>query len=224
MRCTHLARPDKLTNARYLALWKGNFVRDGKVVKHVVFYARVATQADPVVHMFGKEDVAQAVLPLPKGLPATQLGEGAVAWGAPVDGVAVRLRPDFRVRTPGEFPTFSADVRNRGTRELSVYRAKEPCELEVDGQWYRWGGDIGVKSSPLPPGREYKDIHISLFTPWKSKKDSKRLTLSPGKHTVRVAFICRPAGKDAAPPVRAISNRVEIEVISLAPAKDSAGD
>ena len=147
-----------------------------------------------------------------KGEAARQKPDG---WGEAVEGVQIRLRPDRVLWKEGETVAFKADVRNRGTRELLVTRAQQPCEIEFDGKWYTWSDGFSLKSSPLPPKKRYRDIRVSFVELWKGKAGDA-LPLTVGKHAVRVAFPARsPNSKvtGALPPVRAISNRVEIEVV-----------
>ena len=65
--------------------------------------------------------------------------------------------PDLDRRRPGQRPCsgiwpaalardmIAAGIRNRGNREFSVARAQELCELQVDGRWYRWAGDVDLR-------------------------------------------------------------------------------
>jgi hypothetical protein len=112
---------------------------------------------------------------------------------------------------------LTADVRNRGTRELHLWRHQALCELEFDGRWYEWTRAEGsFKSSWFPPGREYFTIPFQLPANWQSTTEKEPLALTAGKHTVRVALIARsPNAKDrnALPPIRCVSNAVEINVV-----------
>ncbi|NQT11184.1 MAG: biopolymer transporter ExbD [Planctomycetes bacterium] len=65
---------------------------------------------------------------------------------------------------------------------------------------------------PLPPGREYDDIPISLVHWWSNRKTHRPLDLTVGKYTVRVAFAALATAKDGGKSVRAVSNPVEIEI------------
>ena len=143
----------------------------------------------------------------------TLWGENQKGWGEAVEGVQCRLWADKFVWKHRETPIFKADVRNNGMRELFVARAQQLCELQFDGQWYWWTGEIAVKSSAFGPGRQYNDIPISLVENWRSKEGYKPLKLDAGKHTVRVAFIANPIGKNSGPAVRVVSNPVEIEIL-----------
>jgi len=136
----------------------------------------------------------------------------AEAWGEPVEGVQCRLRAN-RVQWPlGLAPILKADVRNTGKRSFTVAQTEQLWDLEVDGRWYQWTGEIRVKSSVLDPGREYREIAFTLADPWHRKDGGDPLALKPGRHTVRVAALCRP-DQDGAAMVRAMSNAVEIEIL-----------
>ncbi|NQU23551.1 MAG: M48 family metalloprotease, partial [Candidatus Nealsonbacteria bacterium] len=159
----------------------------------------------------GAEDDPFAKMPgttIPSTGPKA-VGEEKTAWGKPVEGVQARLRV-FRdgPYRPDTVLELIADVRNEGQRDLTVARAQELCELEIDGRRYRWAGNIRVKSSWFPPGRQYKDIWIHLSDQWKCGDDP--LVLKPGKHSVRVWFVGNPTEKDAGEPVRFASNFIEI--------------
>ena len=92
-------------------------------------------------------------------------------------------------------------------------QAQQLCELELNGQKFHWGGDIDVKSSWFPPGREYYDIVVTLGKEWKLE-DGQALKLLPGKHTLRIWFTAQPAGKDEKiAPIRFVSNPVEFEIM-----------
>jgi len=158
----------------------------------------------------GRTDVDFVIRKKPKQDPG---------WGEAVEGVQVRLRADKTVWQAGETPTFKADVRNAGTRELSVAQAQQLCELQVDGQWHQWHGEVRVRSSVFGPDREYKDIPITLDDHWHARGGKETLRLADGKHRIRIAFICQGAdagdstNPNAGPPVRAVSNPVEIEIL-----------
>ena len=141
-------------------------------------------------------------------------------WGPAVEGVQVRLWTGHSMWPQGTVPRLAADVRNRGKRDLSVAQAQQLCELEVDGQWYQWTGDIGVRSSWFTPGRQYENIPIAVGPPWASA--GKPLILEPGKHAIRVAFIASPTGDDGGKSVRALSNPVKIEVVDARPETPAA--
>jgi len=141
--------------------------------------------------------------------------EDQKGWSEPTEGVQCRLRPDKTEWQLGETPMFKADVRNHGVRHLFVCQAQQLCELQFDGQLYYWAGEIALPSSAFEPGRRYNDIRIALEKSWHSRKGWKPLTLTAGKHTIRVVFVARPIGRNAGPPVRAASNAVEINILPV---------
>jgi beta-lactamase regulating signal transducer with metallopeptidase domain/thiol-disulfide isomerase/thioredoxin len=145
-----------------------------------------------------------------QALPAAP--EAAAPWGKAVQGVQCRLRADKATWKEGEVPTFKADIRNLGIRDLSVAQGEALCELEVDGQWYQWVGGMATKSSWFRPGRAYEDIAVSLVRQWGRKSGGQALSITPGKHTVLIAFLCDPL--DHGGPVRAESNPVEVQILA----------
>ena len=117
---------------------------------------------------------------------------GQVAWGEPVEGVSVRLRADKTSWMTNETPTFKLDVRNQGKREFSTFQSQKMGRLEVDGVWYEWTGEIDLKSSWLPPGREYHHIRVSLGSDWKATpewrdKNASAITADSAETTSRQA-------------------------------------
>jgi len=150
------------------------------------------------------------------GVTLRQAAPGTQPWGGPVEGVQVHLRADKEVWRAGEIPTFKAEIRNQGSRELSVIRAQVGCKLQFDGKWYEHH-EIGAKSSPLGPGRHYTDILISLYDRWRDPKTDAPLDLRPGKHNIRIKFILRPT--DGGHRVIPMSNPVEIEIRPAANAR-----
>jgi hypothetical protein len=144
----------------------------------------------------------------------------AEAWGKAVEGVQCQLAADQPKWTPGQVPSFRAEVRNQGKRELLIWRAQELCEIILDGKTFRWAGHIDAKSSAFGPGQHYKDIAISLLQQWKDNA-GKSPSLLAGNHKVRVIFRPEPAeragGDDAVRDedrgLRVESNEVEIEIL-----------
>jgi len=135
-----------------------------------------------------------------------------ITWGEPADGLAVRLRPEKLKWHLGQTPELKVDVRNRGERQLHIVRHQATCQLWYGGQWYHWARELGLKSSPLDPRRQYNDIRISLDEYWVTKK-GKPLRLRRGRHTVRVAFTAEPDDPKKGDAVRVLSNPVEIEIV-----------
>ncbi len=136
----------------------------------------------------------------------------AVSWGAPVKGVVVSLRSDHFAWTADDAVTFRASLHNGGAPTLSIAQSQELGELELDGVWYRWAGDIDVKNSVFLPGRQYDDIPITLTAHWRTK-GGQPFHLTLGRHVVRFAATIEPANSAAKPAAfRAVSNPVEINV------------
>jgi hypothetical protein len=127
------------------------------------------------------------------------------------DGLQCRLRATKEVWQPGETPAFEADVRNVGMRDLLAARSEVVFEVEVDGKWCRYTAPSSAKSSPLPPGREYDGIAITLGSHWREKSTLQPIPWAPGKHTVRVAFVAWAGGEE--PSARAQSNPVTITIV-----------
>ena len=145
-------------------------------------------------------------------------------WGNAVEGVACRLRPQQRVWRTGQTPIFSVDLRNKGTRHLKTDTNLMSWEIELDGAWYHCSREVGNTIAPIPlePGRQH-DNHGLRFTGnlWRSKEGDKPLEFTPGRHTVCVAFTARATKPNAGPPVRAVSNPVEIEIVPAKPAAEA---
>jgi hypothetical protein len=128
-------------------------------------------------------------------------GKDAEAWGKEVGGLLCRLRADKK----GE---FKLTVRDLGKRDVQMHAAQDGCEVEFDGTWFRWLGPVSILGGPWPAGRRYDDfeIPVSLGRRWQDSSGNP-INLTPGKHTVRVAYVTLDRT-----PVRAVSNPVEIEV------------
>jgi hypothetical protein len=146
-----------------------------------------------------------------------------VTWGESVEGVSVRLHPGKTTWASHEVPTFRFDASNKGQREFYTFQSQESGRLEVDGIWYNWTGAFRLKGSAFPPGREYRDIPVSLARHWYAKQEwndksqapppQVPLRLTLGKHTVRYApeirgITVKPKPRNTSVP----SNPVEIEI------------
>jgi hypothetical protein len=144
----------------------------------------------------------------PASQPATR---ETLPWGGTDEGVQSALRAEKTLFAKDERVGFLVSVRNVGKRDLFVARSQETCQIEVDGKWYQFFGDVDVKSSPLPPGREYHDIRVWLDADWAPLGEPVKFKLTPGKHKLRVAVIAQ--NEQAFEPVaRAVSGAVEFEV------------
>jgi beta-lactamase regulating signal transducer with metallopeptidase domain len=137
-------------------------------------------------------------------------------WGEPLRGVQVRLRADKAMFEAGEPVTLKADVYNGGRKEVrGRYNKYGICRLQLDNQFYGWGGGPGP---PIKPGGQVNDIPIPLDdNVWLGEN---KMNLNPGKHVIRVYFV-GPQGKDDRGRVfLAVSNPVEITII----ADEAAGE
>ncbi len=126
------------------------------------------------------------------------------AWGEAVDGVQVRLRVS---KLPGGAPgsrDFALDVRNQGEHDVGQCRVPNFCEVEWDGKWYTFPNtELDCKAFNLAAGKQVDDwVKTSLDENWERLPGRKgddppsrgyvmaeALTVAPGKHTVRVAFV-----------------------------------
>ncbi|MCA9067447.1 MAG: DUF642 domain-containing protein, partial [Planctomycetaceae bacterium] len=141
-------------------------------------------------------------------------------WGKAVNGGQIRLRPaplkgqaqssEGLIWTMEQTPQFHLDIRNQGEANINYIPRPMFCEVEYDGNWYSLGGPHAYNgpATALPPGKEVKNILLLQLTHgektgWVSQKDQTPLSLSPGKHTIRVALALEK---------RFISNPVTIEV------------
>lgn len=154
--------------------------------------------------------------------------ESQSLWGDTVEGVQVRLRVNQTNWTEGSIPRLYVDVRNQGTRHLLVQtRQMHGCQVEMDGTWFQrspYTLELRALPSPFPPGRQYDGMVLDLNTHWQEAGEParrlgqiKRVTdqLTPGRHTVRVAVTATADKTDSGRPIRAISNPVEIEILSV---------
>jgi len=167
---------------------------------------------------WGKSDhpLAKAVS---QALGVRLVKAGEPPWGEAVEGVQVRLRAEKRVWKGGETPTFSLDLRNRGQNPVGLNVPPHIHHVEYDGQWYTWGGLINADRPLLEPGQERRDVEqVALSSTWATKiREGERLTLAPGKHTIRARWLVDPERA-----TYALSNPVEIE-IQAGPATRSVG-
>jgi hypothetical protein len=86
--------------------------------------------------------------------------------------------------------------------------AQDACQLEFDGAWFAWTGPVSILSGTWPAGRHYEDFEVRVTLEPRWARGNKPLTLKPGKHQVRVAYVTL----DCKQPVRVVSNAVAIQV------------
>ncbi|MHC4176169.1 MAG: hypothetical protein ACYSWU_01605, partial [Planctomycetota bacterium] len=146
-------------------------------------------------------------------------GDDETAWGKPLEGVQCRLLPEKSTWKMGQRPELQADLQNRGERDLAFALNPISWDIEYDGVWYHApdATGFGVLSS-LKQGGDKNGISLRLGYSggWLSKKDSLRLVLRPGKHTLRAAFNLGPDDgtiRDDGE-LRVVSNPVEIEIVA----------
>jgi hypothetical protein len=130
----------------------------------------------------------------------------AEPWGPEMEGISCRVRV---AATNAEGPpALVMDIRNTGQGQLFTTQYEGVWQVEWDGTWYGWSDMIDAKSSPLLPGRTYRNIPLGLQT-WKDA-GGKPLAATPGMHTLRVATTCRAA--DGGADVRTESAAVRVTV------------
>jgi hypothetical protein len=168
--------------------------------------------------------LARIDTPRSRRLLARLAPKGWVPWGRPVEGVQVRLRAAKAAWAVGAEPLLLADVRNRGKHNLhmSIDQSDE-WEVGCDGGWYKTDYNTTSLPIPLPPGGEQDGIRIALEPEWCRRLGEGRLGaslfLKPGKHRIRVAVRAGFGGDAYVPPVRAVSNVMEITISPAAPAR-----
>ena len=138
------------------------------------------------------------------------------AWGKDDGGVQARVRTPKAVWGAKEPPTFIVDLQNVGEKATHSEHIPFDCEIEVDGTWYYYSGPVDVVSgdTKLEPGKHYNDwVKVTPDNLWqekapKDKKPRPLLPLSPGKHTIRLAY---PVSGEK-PPLRLVTEPIEIEI------------
>jgi hypothetical protein len=132
--------------------------------------------------------------------PASAWGEPA--WGAAVEGLQCRLRPDKRIWQTDEVPTFKLDIRNRGERIFAFlpFQQAHLCKIQFDGTWHQ-GPEPPMAAGavwPLAPGLDFHGLPVRL-------DDRFGLKRRPGRHIVRVSLSLEG--------IEVISNPVGIEIV-----------
>ncbi|MBN2684009.1 MAG: HEAT repeat domain-containing protein [Pontiellaceae bacterium] len=159
-----------------------------------------------------------------------------ISWGNPNGGLAVRLRPDYPPLEKGEM-LFQLDAKSSSETDIMLARLLESCWLEVDGEWYSYV--LVYDGKILQPSRLEAGMDILGFEVLRLSSGVNRnwlggiagedgmipqtlnaaataglthsLDLTPGKHTIRLAYIADP-GKVREEQVYAYSNPVVIAV------------
>ena len=151
----------------------------------------------------------------------------ASEWGQPSKGVQARIRTAKTRYTVDEVPTFDFDVRDTHAGIAGkpwhwlAPRVGELARVEVDGVWYTYGDRDRKKvvNRELNLGQTVeKWTSVGLTDEWwagtgRDLGIPRRLKLTPGKHTVRVAYdFFSSVPEDAA--AAAVSGALEIEIVA----------
>lgn len=122
-------------------------------------------------------------------------------WGETAEGLQCRIRPAKRMYAVGESPAFNINLRNQGGRIFAFrFGGQAPLsQYSIDGRWRPWPASTPTpgKVRALGPGVEVADMPATL-------PQEARAFLTPGLHTVRLAFSLEG--------VAVVSNPVEIEI------------
>lgn len=118
-----------------------------------------------------------------------------VDWGQESQGLSIRARAVKAQLNAGEQPTFEIDLRNRSTKAWSVTAVPPLVQIEVDGKWYNFDGDLDFKAAirNLKPDEQIdKWISVAPDKTWGHGGDTdeprKALEWKAGKHKVRLAY------------------------------------
>ncbi|MGD9110204.1 MAG: hypothetical protein PVG93_04630 [Phycisphaerales bacterium] len=153
-------------------------------------------------------------------------------WGQDVNGLRCRLRAAKETWQFGEVPELLLDIENNmlSNRVEFVPVAAAHCEIEYDSKWYGWAEPLVIDApiQILERGEKMINaIRIRLdsswglakgdmeFAPGREENWGQRLEIIPGRHTVRVKFHPHQSSTKDGPLPTAISNTVEIEVLTI---------
>jgi hypothetical protein len=125
-----------------------------------------------------------------------------------------------RVWKVGEMPTLSVEARNGAKSTLFDTDGRTDIfNMEFDGRWYTNLLKVNkIRRLQVLPGQQHKELNALRLSPkyWWGTTPPHTLGLTPGKHTVRVAFVGTLGGGSVAEggkPIRAVSNPIEIEIV-----------
>ena len=127
------------------------------------------------------------------------------------EGVVFGMWMDKLVWGAGETPVFMADLSHRGKRELSRWGT---YELEIDGEWYveSWW-EAKYRPDVFRPQTDYRNIRFVLDNRWRNKQFGKLLSLTPGRHLLRLAFYAEGSDKAANKLIRIESNVITFRLL-----------
>jgi beta-lactamase regulating signal transducer with metallopeptidase domain len=148
------------------------------------------------------------------------------AWGEPAENVQLYVRALKNSLLPGGMPRLDVTLRNRGTQLFTFLTNITRVEYEIDGAWFTCPSDLrdvrggGGNRVNLRPGEVSSVTDIGPEVPdyfcVNLKTGEPLRQLAAGKHTVRVAMFGertqREVGQPFAPPLRVVSNPVEVEI------------
>jgi hypothetical protein len=143
-------------------------------------------------------------------------------WGEPAGGLRVRLRLAKETFAAGEPLAFELDLKNTGDQTYEDGPIPMNCRIDLDGAEYQYTLPLSYPTSiqKIPPGKEFVPyVKVTTNDGWTHvfNERSVPLTLTPGKHKVRVSY---PVRGKATP----VSQPVEFDVAAEVPAgKDVQG-
>jgi RNA polymerase sigma factor (sigma-70 family) len=132
-------------------------------------------------------------------------------WGEPAGGVAARVRLAKEKFKAGDPLAFELDLKVTGDTTYEDGPIPFHCRIELDGAEYRYTFPVSYPTSiqKLAPGKEYVPyVKVTTGDGWETvnvEGKPSKLTLTPGKHTLRVTY---PLPGN----VRPVSPKVEFEV------------
>jgi RNA polymerase sigma factor (sigma-70 family) len=139
--------------------------------------------------------VANGVRLVSEAIAVEVLDAKTAGWGEPSGGIRARLRPLKEKFAADAQPAFDFGLWNEGRDPVQLGRFAPLLEIEVDGLWYYYPiPDIGYPSDTLKPGEKLtRWVELRLANDgWRLKTPMEgvpaKLTLRPGKHTIRAAF------------------------------------
>jgi hypothetical protein len=125
--------------------------------------------------------------------PAVQPAPSADQWGAPIDGVQLKLTVSkTKPRLPGQLPPLETQIRNQGSGSVTfVAEAIVLPNIEIDGVWYSqaWAGSCCTNPTKIDPGVTSDALPVAvnqsiLFE--LNARPARTVTWRPGKHSIRV--------------------------------------
>jgi hypothetical protein len=147
-------------------------------------------------------------------------------WGNDVNGFQIRIKGvrGIRIFHSDKVPTFMMDLLNTGDKTFACPALGQLCEIEVDGNWYKWVGVtvIDILSANFSPKKvQYDFLEIKLNENWvlkeplKQENQKQSFSLSLGVHTIRVKY--KTMYTSGGTETEAVSNSLKFKII---PPKD----